>query len=322
MTDDEAGRMPIVGLNAIIAYVVLAMGLAWLVALPLWLGDGLATPGAVLLLPVMMYMPAVAVLIVMLVMRPVPKGQRLRFLGMWPLRPAKRVVWMSVIALFGTFAMVLLALAVAVMSGWITLDLVHFSGYREILKANPAVAAAGEALPPLGLLILAQLIAMPIAAVTVNALAAFGEELGWRGFLVPALRRFGTWPALLISGAVWGVWHAPIILLGYNFGRTDVTGVLLMTGAGVAWGVVLGWLRLRSGSMWPAVFAHGAMNASGGLPMVLYAAGTHPDPALSLALGVSGWIACAVVVVILLLTRQFRRQPALAARRTPRPRPA
>jgi membrane protease YdiL (CAAX protease family) len=316
MTDtNNEERMPRIGLNAIISYVVLAMGLAWLVALPLWLGDGLATPGAALLLPVMMYAPAAAVLIVMLVMRPVPKGQRLRFLGMWPLRPAKRVVWMSVIAVFGAFAVVLLALAIAALSGWITLDLVGFSGYREMLKA---ALPAGVELPPLGLLVLAQLIAIPFAAVTINALAAFGEELGWRGFLVPALRQYGTWTALLVSGAIWGLWHAPVILLGYDFGRTDITGVLLMTGGCIAWGVLLGFLRLRSGSLWPAVFAHGALNASAGLPLVLYAAGTRVEPALSLALGVSGWIACAVVVVVLLLTGQFRRQPALAA---PRPKP-
>ncbi|MDT0156592.1 CPBP family intramembrane metalloprotease [Microbacterium sp. ARD32] len=301
---------------ATIAYVVLAVGLAWLVALPLWLGDGLATPGAGLLLPVMMYTPAAAVLIVMLALRPVPQGQRLRFLGMWPLRPAKRVIWTSVIAVFGAFAVVILSLAVASLCGWITLDLVGFSGYGQILQANPAVAASGQALPPLGVLVLGQLIMMPFAAITVNALAAFGEELGWRGFLVPALRQYGTWTALLVSGAIWGLWHAPVILLGYNFGRADLTGVLLMTGGCIAWGVLLGFLRLRSGSIWPAVFAHGAMNASMGLPMLLFAAGTQPDPALTIALGVSGWIVCAVVAVILLLTGQFRRQPALAQ---PRP---
>ena len=81
---------------ATIAFVVLALGLAWLVALPLWLDGGLANPLASILIYVMMFTPAVAVLIVMLVLRPVPKGERLRFLGMWPLRPAKRVVWMMV----------------------------------------------------------------------------------------------------------------------------------------------------------------------------------------------------------------------------------
>jgi len=310
--------MPEVSLAAIISYIVIAMGLAWLVALPLWLGGGLAGPLAGLVLPVMMYTPAVAVLFVMLVMRPVPRGQRLRFLGMWPLRPVKRVIWMSVIGLFGTIAVVVLSLVVAALCGWITLDLVTFSGFAEVLEAGPAGAAA---LPPLGVLVAAQLLALPVAAVTVNAVAAFGEEIGWRGFLVPALRRYGTWPALLVSGAVWGLWHAPIILLGYNFGRTDITGVLLMTAGCLAWGVLLGWLRLRSGSVWPAVFAHGAVNAAAGLPTLLYAAGTRPDPALAFTLGASGWIACALVTLVLLVTGQFRRQPALAAPAPPRGAP-
>ena len=155
---------------------------------------------------------------------------------------------------------------------------------------------------------------IPIAAATVNAFMAFGEELGWRGFLVPALRPLGTWPALLLSGAIWGVWHAPIILLGYNFGRTDITGVLLMTGGCIAWGILLGWLRLRSASMWPAVFAHGMMNATAALVSLLYAAGTTFDMAFAGPLGVAGWIVCAVVVVVLGLTGQFRRQPELSSR--------
>lgn len=304
---------------ATVAYVVLAMGLAWLVALPLWLGRGLATPGASLLLIVMMYTPAAAVLIVMLMMRPVPKGQRLRFLGMWPLRPAKRVVWLSVLGLFAPMILIALAMLLAAALGWFPADFAGLSGYQQALEAT---APAGTPLPPAGILIAAQLIAIPFAAATINALAAFGEEVGWRGFLVPALRRYGTWPALLISGAIWGLWHAPIILLGYNFARADITGVLLMTGGCVAWGVLLGWLRLRSASLWPAVFAHGAMNATMGLPLLFVAAGATFDPALAIGLGVSGWIVGAVVVVILLLAGQFRPHPQLAGPRAPKHPPA
>jgi len=59
------------------------------------------------------------------------------------------------------------------------------------------------------------------------------------------------------------------------------------------------------------------VNAAAGLPTLLYAAGARPDPALAFTLGASGWIACALVVVVLLLTGQFRRQPALAAPAVP-----
>jgi hypothetical protein len=64
--------------------------------------------------------------------------------------------------------------------------------------------------------------------------------------------------------------------------------------------------------VWPAVFAHGALNASAGLVVLLAAAGTPLDPALVGPLGFAGWIVCALVVVILIVTGQFRRQPELA----------
>lgn len=314
LTEANAERMPKITLTAILAFIVLAMGLAWLVALPLWLGRGLSEPFALPLISVMMFTPAAAVLLVLLVLRPVAKGQRLRFLGMWPLRPARRVIWLSVIAVFGTVVAVVLAMLIAAALGWFTADFAGLSGY---LAALQSATPEGIPLPPVGVLVAAQFALIPIAAVTINAFAAFGEELGWRGFLVPALRRYGTWPALLISGLVWGLWHSPVILLGYNFGRTDITGVLLMTAGCLVWGVLLGWLRLRSGSLWPAVFAHGAMNASMGMPALFIAAGAPLDPALATGLGASGWIVGGIVIVVLLLTGQFRRQPQLAA---PRPK--
>lgn len=294
---------------ATISFTVLALGLAWLVALPLWMDGGLANPLAGILIPIMMFTPAIAVLIVMFVLRPVPKGERLRFLGMWPLRPAKRVVWMMVLGLLAPIVLVVASVAVAALCGWVQLDLVHFSGFSDQLAAS---LPEGVPAPPAIVVILAQLVTIPFAAATINAVLAFGEELGWRGFLVPALRPMGTWPALLISGAIWGLWHSPVILLGYNFGRFDITGVLFMTGGCITWGVLLGWLRLRSASVWPAVFAHGAMNASGGLIALVYLAGTTYDPALAGILGVSGWIVCAIVAAVLALTGQFRRQPELA----------
>lgn len=290
---------------AVLVFVVLSCGLAWLVALPLWLGDGLAEPSTGYLLPVMMLTPAVAALAVTFAMKVPRPGARLRFLGLWPLRPARRVVWLMVIGWLVPPVLVALGILVAAAVGFVDLD-PTFSGFAaEIAKALPA----GAPMPPVELVVISQIAMIPAAALF-NSLLAFGEELGWRGWLVPALRPLGTWPALLLSGAIWGLWHSPLILLGYNFGRTDVTGVLLMVGGCVAWGVLLGWLRLRSASVWPAVLAHGSLNASAGL--ILLVAATQPDLALAGPLGIAGWIVAAATIAVLVLTGQFREQPELA----------
>ena len=293
---------------AVIAFVVLACGLAWLVALPLWLGDGLAEPFTVVLLPVMMWTPAVAAFVVTFAMRVPARGDRVRFLGLWPLRPAKRVVWLIVLAWLVPPMLVGLSVLVAAALGFVTLDPTFAGLSAQIAQALPE----GTPMPPIEVVVVAQLAIIPLGALF-NSIFAFGEELGWRGWLVPALRPLGTWPTLLLSGAIWGFWHSPVILLGYNFGRTDITGVLFMIGGCVAWGILLGWLRLRSASVWPAVIAHGSLNAAGGL-VVIFAA-IQPDMALAGPLGVASWIVIAVVVVVLVLTGQFRQQPELAGTR-------
>ncbi|MBK0417841.1 CPBP family intramembrane metalloprotease [Leucobacter sp. CSA1] len=187
------------------------------------------------------------------------------------------------------------------------------------MRAPSTLAAA--AMPPLGLLVALQIAAIPLNAL-VGSIAAFGEEIGWRGWLLPALRPLGAWPALLLSGAIWGLWHTPVILLGYNFNRTDWSGVALMTVGAVVWGVLFGWVRLRSGSVWPAVLGHAALNASAGLLIWLPAAGEPMEMALVNPLGVSGWIVVAAVVLILLLTRQFGPEPELAPKRVAGRRPS
>lgn len=305
MTDTVLPTARRVPWAAVIVFTVLACGLAWLVALPLWLGDGLAEPFAGVILPVMMLTPAVAALIVTFTMRTPARGRRARFLGLWPLRPAKRIVWLLVAAWLVPPLLVAASILVSAALGFVQLDLTFGAFAVELEKALPP----GSPVPPVGVVVFAQIAMIPLAAL-LNAIPAFGEELGWRGWLVPALRPLGTWPALLISGAIWGVWHSPVILLGYNFGRTDVTGVLLMIGGCVAWGILLGWLRLRSASVWPAVIAHGALNAAGGLIVIFAAA--QPDLGLAGPLGVAGWIVLAVVIAVLALTGQFRRQPELA----------
>jgi membrane protease YdiL (CAAX protease family) len=293
---------------AVIIFIVAAFGLAWLVTLPLWFSGGLSSPLASTLLVVMMFTPAVsALLVVFFVQRPRPASIR-RYLGLWPLRPLKRTIWMIVAAVFGSIAIVVAGAMLALALGFVKLDLVNFSGF-----AAQIASLSSKPLPvPIQLLAVVQLVSIPAGAL-INAFFTIGEELGWRGWLLPSLRPLGTWPALVISGAVWGLWHSPVILLGYNFGEPNLVGVALMVGGCVLYGILVGWLRLRTGSIWPSVFAHAAFNAAGGFLLLVSVAGTQvSSPTLS-PLGWVTWIVMGLVIAALALTGQFGKAGSLSA---------
>ena len=92
-------------------------------------------------------------------------------------------------------------------------------------------------------------------------LYASGEELGWRGYLLPRLIQAG-WPnPVLLSGLVWGIWHFPLIILtGYAHGAV-VLSLLMFTLLTVLFGIFICWLRLASGSVFVATMAHTSFNS-------------------------------------------------------------
>ena len=95
-----------------------------------------------------------------------------------------------------------------------------------------------------------------------SLLSATGEELGWRGFLVPALaQRVSFTRVAVISGAIWAAWHVPLIIFAdYNAGTPAWYSVLCFAVMVVALGFPFAWLRLRSGSVWPAAILHASHN--------------------------------------------------------------
>lgn len=302
-------------------FVLIAFGLAWLVCLPLWVtGQGLSDPLAVQLYGgVMMFTPLIAGFVAFLVQRRRARrrAQALasapRYFGFWPLRPFGRVIWTTVGAFFGIMVLVVLGYLLSGAFGWLGLDLSGLSGFEQQMATLPGLDSV-----PITVAVGLFLLLMVISSVA-TVFVTIGEEFGWRGWLLTSLRPLGTWPALLIVGAVWGLWHAPLILLGYNFNRPDITGLGLMVLGCVMLGVLFGWLRLRTGSVWPAVFAHAALNGSTSMLLVLLidAEAPTPDPALVTFLGASGWIVSAVVIAVLAATGQFRKRPELGTRAKP-----
>lgn len=109
------------------------------------------------------------------------------------------------------------------------------------------------------------LVALPCYATVgvIGSMArALGEEIGWRGFLLPRLvGRAGFTVGCLLSGAVWAVWHYPALLFAdYNAGTPKLYALSCFTVMVFGATFVFGWFRLKSGSLWAPAMLHASHN--------------------------------------------------------------
>lgn len=129
---------------------------------------------------------------------------------------------------------------------------------------RPGVLAAqlvGDSAAPVAVFLVMLAVAATIGTV-VGALAAAGEEIGWRGYLLTRLIDAGIPRPILVSGLIWGLWHVPVVLgTGYAAGPSPAASALLLVALATAFGVVFARLRLETGSVWPAIVLHAAWNS-------------------------------------------------------------
>ena len=116
------------------------------------------------------------------------------------------------------------------------------------------------------LLLLVIIVVTGTAGVLLAAVFALGEEIGWRGFLVPELAKTRSFTGVaLLSGAIWAAFHFPFVFIfGAERAATPIPyQLLVMTIQAIAIGTVVAWLRLKSGSLWTAVIFHAVLNPFG-----------------------------------------------------------
>ena len=131
------------------------------------------------------------------------------------------------------------------------------------------------------------------AGVSINALFAFGEEYGWRNYLVNALKEKKFWSAALFIGVVWGLWHFPLILMGHNYPNEPQWGVLLMVVFCVLAGVLELYFVLKTKSMIVAAVMHGTINAVAGMTIYFTLGGNDFINGLT---GLSGFIVMVLAI--------------------------
>ena len=218
------------------AFLAIAFGLAWLLDLPIWLsGQGLASPWALLILP-RNFTPLIATILVVRWLGPVPSARRAVGLR----RGAPGVPWLRswLAGLLGFTLFNLASPFVGALFGRFPLDL-GLSLARAAAQTTPEGTALFAQIGA-ETYVAAVLLTLPLQALLLVPVT-FGEEVGWRGYLLPRLLPLGQWRALVLSGAIWGLWHAPVILLGFNYPQHPVLGVLLMATMGAILGTLLGW---------------------------------------------------------------------------------
>lgn len=254
-------------------YLVLAFGLAWtLWEIPLRLGVPLRSGLFQVVALVGAFAPAMAAIIV----RKWVTREGFADAG---LDPAPRRWPYYLLALLIPLAA---AFAVAVAAPALGIGEPDFS-----MRSAATVPGGGSLAPTILLLSAYSIVLTPVQ---------WGEEFGWRGYL--QLRLFARQPLLaaVATGIIWGVWHYPLLLRGTELpGHPGLILVLFPLGT-VFYSVVLGWLRLRSGSVWTASLAHSAINHLRSPLMAILFASVSDKLALTLAsIAVMGLAALLIV---------------------------
>lgn len=260
----------------VIAFCLITFTVTYLLEGWLWFAGGLRSPFASPVLLTAMFVPLVSVMITVKLMA---KG-RLRSYGI-----TKAAIRYYLYALAYPFAVIALGLVFVSVTKSAPIDFT-LTKYGELSPNVPQLSQV-----PLYITVV-NLILAPF----INFVPAFGEEYGWRGFLLPKLiQRSGLLGGLVATGTIWGLWHAPIILMGYNYPHhADLVGVVSFTVWTILVGFFLGWLRLKSTSTFPAALGHGAINAYVGFGLLIAPA---VDEIGTIPFDVTGLLALFVVAV-------------------------
>ncbi len=136
-----------------------------------------------------------------------------------------------------------------------------------------------------------------IAGPTINAVAAFGEEFGWRGFLLKETASAGFWKSALFIGFIWGIWHAPLILMGHNYPGFEVPGVFMMTLWCMLLSPLFSYITIKANNVIAAAILHGSINAVAGLSIMPI---TGAMPLLTGVMGLAGFLVLAALNLLIL----------------------
>lgn len=270
----------------LLAFVLLTFGLIWASASVLYADplDG-TSPATIVLQASLVYVLAVGwqPLVALLIVR--------RMVDPWPSGYAHRPTSFRYVTLAIVLPIVVLAAAAIVKAAL---------GPHDAARVDvPVEASAGDA-------VLA--FASFVTAVAVLWMQSVVEEITWRGYALPRMMQLlGPWRGLVVHGLAWGACYAAIFLAGRAMDPGHAASVVITCGL---LGILLGWLRLASGSVAPSAACNATLTVCAGLPQVLQGL----DPAFGAVFEPAGWLPLLMLVVLVVTTPALRavvvlRQP-------------
>jgi membrane protease YdiL (CAAX protease family) len=279
--------------KGIIAYLLIAFAMAWSFwCIPLLFGLTIRSPSYVMFLLPGAFSPAIAAVIV----RRWVTGEGFTDVGLrLNFRKNKRyylIAWL--LPLLVVTIIVLLAVIFRISTPDFSLErAINTLGSGQ----NPLEAVPRPLRFPVVVLqaLLTAIIATPLL---------LGEEFGWRSYLQIRLLAHRPLPAAIVTGVIWGIWHYPVNLQGYNYPGNRILGLFLFPVLTVLLSIIFGWLRLKTGSIWSASLAHAATNTiGGGLSLLLFMGG--PNWVFVGYPGILSWIPLGAICAWIILTGQL-----------------
>jgi membrane protease YdiL (CAAX protease family) len=188
----------------------------------------------------------------------------------------------------------------AVLSVVVPLILLAAAAGLDALLGSPARSPAVRVDGGFDVAAVASMAVGLVGTVAVLWLQAASEELGWRGYLLGRLMAaWGPWPGLLLHGALWGIWYAPVFVIGGGGGVARAASFVVTC---ALLGTLLGWLRLASGSILASAASNATLTLAAGLPVMLQGASS----ARSAIYEPAGWIPLAVLLLVIAALGRLR----------------
>jgi len=234
----------------ILWFIIVLMGLSFGLQIYILLNGGVESDTFNKLAPVIMYLPALLTVAFLIITK-----EGLKSIN-WKIGKPLYLFYGAIIPAF-------LALLLALVISFFNLgEIIHFSLVENevvISKGKFLLRKNAQSIP----FFMLNYFLTALAFSVVSGFLAFGEELGWRGFLQKRLiDSNGVFWGIVILGSIWGFWHFPFIISGYNYPESPILGAFILFPLTTIFAsFFLAWLTLKANSFWPAVLAHGSVNA-------------------------------------------------------------